>query len=157
MNPLTIYQEALDSVSRAILAEDFDAYIQKIALPYLIHTNRATFTLLCDEDFIETFHNMHNGLKERGITHYERIGREARYVGRERIEGLHFTHMISGDQRIAAPHASRQVLIRTALGWRFSEAYYPIENEVWPMKFIELGKDPLRPPPPEDWGTRKYG
>lgn len=157
MNPLTIYQEKLDCVSRAIMANDFPAYIANIALPYLIHTNRATFTLMQDEDFLDTFHNMHTGLVERGVTHYERVGREARYVGRDRIEGLHYTHMMAGEERTTAPHASRMVLVRTAVGWRFSEARYPIENDSWPFRFLQVGQNALLPPPPEFWGVHRYG
>jgi hypothetical protein len=132
MNPLGLYQQALDVVSRAVLAGDFAGYLAMIDLPYLVQTNTANIVLTTPEDLRGTFDVLHQGLRKRGVTHYERVAREADYVGTNRIEGLHFTNMIANGERIAAPHGSQQSLVRRGAIWRFSEARYPFSDASWP-------------------------
>ena len=79
MTPLSIYQQALDVVSAAALAGDFAGYIAMIDLPYLVHTETARHLITKAEDLRATFDTMSRGLAARGVTHYERIAREADY------------------------------------------------------------------------------
>lgn len=133
MTPLSIYQQALDVVSAAALAGDFAGYIAMIDLPYLVHTETARHLITKAEDLRATFDTMSRGLAARGVTHYERIAREADFVARDRIEGLHYTHIIANGERIAYPHAARQTLVRRDEIWLFSEAQYPIKADHWPF------------------------
>jgi hypothetical protein len=138
MNPLAIYQTALNTVSEAILAGDFDAYAGMIDLPYLVHTALADLLITARDDLRGTFDALSLGLKARHVTHYERVARSADYVGRDRIEGQHFTHMIADGERIASPTAARQVIVRRGDLWLFSEAHYPVAASRWPMADADL-------------------
>ncbi|MBA3908321.1 MAG: hypothetical protein C0524_00255 [Rhodobacter sp.] len=133
MNPLTIYQQALDTVSAAALAGDFAAYAAMIDLPYLVHTDVARLLVTSRADLLPTFQTLHQTLRRRGVTHYERLAREADYVAPHRIEGRHFTHMIADGIRVAPPHQARQVLVLRTDVWRFSEAHYATEAATWPV------------------------
>lgn len=133
MNPLDVYQEALDAVSRAVLAGDFDAYAVRIDLPYLVHTETARHLVVSREDLRPTFQALHETLRDLGVTHYERVAREADYVQRDRIEGWHHTHLISHGERVTCPHASRQAIVRRGDVWLFSEAHYNIRANRWPV------------------------
>jgi hypothetical protein len=133
MNPLTLYQEALDIVSRAVLIGDFDGYARMIDLPYLIHTENARHLISTVDDLRPTFAAVREVLAAQSITHYERVARAADYVQRDRIEGWHHTHLISHGERVACPHVSRHALVRRAGRWLFSEAHYAIRADRWPI------------------------
>jgi hypothetical protein len=145
MNPLAIYQTALNSVSEAVLACDFDAYAAMIDLPYLVHTDAADLLVTTRDALRPTFDALSQGLKSRGITHYERVARSADYVDRDRIEGQHFTHMIADGERIACPTPARQAIVRRGNRWLFSEAHYAIAARRWPVdEAILFAHVPLR-------------
>lgn len=138
MNPLAIYQLALDTVSTAVLAGDFHHYAAQIDLPYLVHTETAQLLVADIQDLRPTFLALSSGLKARGVTHYERVARAADYVNRDRIEGWHHTHLISNGERIAYPQASRHAIVRRGDVWRFSEAHYAIKADRWPVTDADI-------------------
>lgn len=133
MNPLTIYQEALDVVSDRVLAGDFAAYAAMIDLPYLVTTNTARLLATSVETLRPTFDTLSDGLKRRGVTHYKRLARAAELTAPDRIEGWHHTHLIADGQFVAPSWRSRQVLVRRGRRWLFSEAEYDIQAGSWPM------------------------
>jgi hypothetical protein len=133
MNPLTIYQQALDVVSNSVLSGDFAAYVAMIDLPYLVHTDLADIIVTDPGELRRTFDVVSQGLMARGVTHYERVARKADYVGSNRIDGTHYTNMIAQGDRIAAPHVAQQSLVRRGGLWRFSEARYPLAATEWPL------------------------
>jgi hypothetical protein len=133
MNPLELYQDALNIVSAAVLEGDFPRYAAMIDLPYLVHTDNAQLLVSTLGDLGPTFYALHETLRARGVTHYERVAREADYVDRDRIEGWHHTHLISHGERLISPHASRHAIVRRGTAWRFSEAHYAISADRWPV------------------------
>ena len=143
MTPLAIYQTALNRVSEAILAGDFDAYAVMIDLPYLVHTATADLLLTKLADLRPTFDTLFQGLKARGITHYERVARAADYADCDRIEGWHHTHILSNGERMANPHSARQTLVRRGDRWLFSEAHYDtIKANHWHLTDADLFSHP---------------
>lgn len=134
MNPLTIYQQALDTVSDAVRTDDFASYSAMIDLPYLVQTGRAMLLVSEAEELRPTFQALSMGLRARGVTHYERVARAADYVARDRIEGRHHTHLIRDGERVAPPYSSLHVLVRRGECWLFSEARYDtLTAERWPL------------------------
>jgi hypothetical protein len=133
MNPHDIYQRALNVVSQAVLAGDFATYADQIDLPYLVNTRTARLLVSTREDLHPTFVALHETLTEGGVTHYERVARQADYVDRDRIEGWHHTHLISHGERINFPHVSRHAIVRRGALWLFSEAQYDIRADRWPV------------------------
>ncbi len=133
MNPHDIYQRTLNVVSAAVMAGDFDAYAAKIDLPYLILTYNGRHLITEAEDLRATFNALAQGLAQRGVTHYERVAREADYVGRHRIEGRHFTHLIVHGERILQPKAVRHTIVKRGDRWLFSDVCYPIDAPYWPF------------------------
>lgn len=133
MNPLDIYQRALDIVSDAVVQGDFDLYAAQIDLPYLILTYNGRHLITKVEDLRATFETLSRGLAMRGVTHYERVAREADYVGRDRVEGRHFTHLIVHGERILQPKAVRHTIVQRGERWLFSDTCYPIDAPIWPF------------------------
>ena len=139
MNPLAIYQDALNTVSQAVLAGDFRRYVAMIDLPYLVHTATNDLLVTTTAELLPTFVSLHEGLCALGVTHYERVARSADYVDRDRIEGWHFTHMIADGHAVKCPHAASQTLVRRGKVWLFSEARYDaLKGARWPLTFGEI-------------------
>lgn len=133
MNPLEIYQTALNQVSEAALAGEFDRYAAMIDLPYLVHTETAHLLAARPEVLRPTFDTLHETRRAQGVTHYERVARAADYVDRGRIEGWHHTHLIAGAERLNCPHVSHRTLVLRDERWRFSETHYAIKMDSWPV------------------------
>jgi hypothetical protein len=138
MNPVEIYQSALNIVSEAVLTGDFDRYAAMIDLPYLIFTTTARLLVTTREDLLPTFRALHEAMQDEGVTHYERVARAADYVERDRIEGWHQTHLISHGERVNYPHVARHANVRRGDVWLFSEAHYPIDADRWPVSKATL-------------------
>lgn len=138
MNPLTIYQTALNVVSEAVLAGDFDRYAAMIDLPYLVHTDAARHLVATVDDLRPTFDALHQTLRDKGVTHYERVARAADFVARDRIEGWHHTHLISNGERLNLPHVSSHAIVRRGQTWLFSEAHYAMRADRWPVTRNDL-------------------
>ena len=139
MNPLTIYQQALDTVSDAVRTDDFASYSAMIDLPYLVQTGRAMLLVSEAEELRPTFQALSMGLRARGVTHYERVARSADYVDRNRIEGRHHTHMLADGRPVNCAHASGQTIVRRGELWLFSEAHYDaVKGDRWPLTFSNL-------------------
>jgi hypothetical protein len=139
MNPLSIYQDALNVVSQAVLAGNFPRYAAMIDLPYLVHTATKDLLVSTTEELFPTFDALHRGLKARGIDQYERVARAADYVARDRIEGWHHTHVLSNGQSLFYPHVSRHTLVRRGDLWLFSEAQYSnLTADRWPFSERDL-------------------
>lgn len=134
MTALRIYQQALDTVSAAVMAGDFAAYLDMIDLPYLIRMVDADIILSSAAELEPSFRTLSRGLASNGVTHYERVAREAQFQRSDRIVGRHFTHMIARGDRIQPPHAAAAALVRRdANAWRFTEASYPLDAAGWPL------------------------
>lgn len=138
MNPLTIYQDALDKVSAATLTRDFAAYVAMIDFPYLLCTRMESFVLHRPEELEGTFRNLSGALAESGVTDYIRLAREADQVLPDRIEGWHVTQVIVGDQRLVAPWSARQAILCRNGVWRFTEAHYPFLADRLPLTVADF-------------------
>lgn len=139
MNPLTIYQDALNGISQAFRDADFDAYAAAIDLPYLVQTREATLLVTEVEDLRSTFMALVDGIRARGVRHYERVARAADYVARDRIAGWHHTHILGDEGHLLYPHVSHHVIVRREGRWRFSEAVYDmLTASRWPLTEKDL-------------------
>ncbi|WP_333816200.1 hypothetical protein [Tabrizicola sp.] len=133
MNPLDLYQDALDRMSAAILARDFDAYAREIDLPYLVHFETSRLLVTTLDELRLAFQALVDTLLAQGVTHYERVARSADYVQRDRIEGWHHTHLISNGEHVTYPHLSHHAIVRRGEAWRFSESYFRIKADPSPV------------------------
>lgn len=134
MNPLTIYQDALNLASDAILAGDFVGFAAMIDFPYLVHTSQARLLVNGVDELRPAFDAMSQGLKARGVTHYERVARAADYSARDRIEGWHHSHILIDGAHMSYPYAGHHSLVRRDQVWLFSEARYDvIAATQWPL------------------------
>lgn len=139
MTALKNYQLALDIGSKAVVAEDFEAYAGTIDLPYLVHTATARLLVTSVDELQPTFKALCAGLKARGITHYERLARSADYVDRDRIDGTHNTHILANGEPMAYPYVSRATLVRRGRLWLFSEAHYDnLQASRWPLTTSDI-------------------
>lgn len=139
---LEIYQEALDAVSAAVLRKDFQAFRARVDLPYLVRTLKADIVLHTEADLKVLHSSVSDAMAARGVTYYERIAREATFTRPDRIEGRHFVHILAGHERITAPWASRQAMVRRPDGWKFTEAQFPFDADHLPFTDATLFSGP---------------
>lgn len=148
MNPLTIYQDVLNLASDAILAGDFTGYAAMVDFPYLVHTSQSYVLVNSADDLRATFDAMSQGLKDRGVTHYERVARAADYTARDRIEGWHHTHILIDGAHMSYPYAAHHCLVRRDQLWLFSEARYDmIAAAHWPLTAEDIFAHTVGPTP----------
>lgn len=146
MDAYAIYESLLDRVSTAVMQQDFQTYFSCISLPYVIRTHGGVFVVEREETSREMLVSLSEGLRARGVTHYERICRWAEFRSPSHIEGGHFTHVLRNGERILPPYASSQSLIRSDGRWRVAESRYAVENTALPVTF-PLPSDAADVPP----------
>ena len=150
MNPLTIYQDVLNLASGAILAGDFPRFAVMVDFPYLVHTSQAYLLVNSADDLRPTFDTMSQSLKNRGVTHYERVARAADYTARDRIEGWHHSHILINGAHMSYPYAAHHCLVRRDQRWLFSEARYDmLAATQWPLAASDIVRLNDGPPSPE--------
>ena len=148
MNPPTIYQKALNLTSDAILAGDFLGFAEMVDFPYLVHTSQAYLLVSTPDDLRLTFHALSQSLKDRGVTHYERVARAADYIARDRIEGWHHSHILINGAHVSYPYAAHHCLVRRDQRWLFSEARYDmLAATQWPLAASDIVRLTDGPPP----------
>lgn len=133
MNPLTIYQQVITGMAEALLARDAGRLGAMFDFPYLVSglQNHMVFRSLDElRPAVEVFFD---SFARRGVTHYERVAREADYVRPDRIVGWHYSHIIANGERLAPPRAAGEVLVRRDGRWRVSESNYPVIAADWPL------------------------
>lgn len=144
MTPIGLYQDRLNTCAAAMVAGDFDAWVQMLDLPWLFCTLRADFVLATDEELRLVFDSLTLLLRANRATHYERSARDAVMVRPDRIEGWHFSHVIADGEWITAPLAARHMMVRRDGVWLFSEAHYPFDTDTLPLT-EEVVRAAIRP------------
>ncbi|MCB2116397.1 MAG: hypothetical protein KDE00_08875 [Rhodobacteraceae bacterium] len=141
MKPLTIYQETINLMSEALLARDADLLGSMFDFPYLVSglQNHMVFRSL--DELRPAFEVFFTGFARRGVTHYERVAREAEYVRPDRIVGWHYSHIIANGERLAPPRAAGEVLVRRGDRWLVSESNYPVVAADWPLTEDKIFSD----------------
>lgn len=131
-DPIAIYQAVLDRLSRAALDGDRDIIRRHVRLPLVAATGAGPLTITTEAALMAYCLAYTHTLRQLGATDYIRIARTARFVAPDRIEGLHYTHVIRGSDRIVAPYASRMALAEGAGGWAVVEANHSLAAEEVP-------------------------
>ena len=111
MNPMAIYQTAIDTVSRAVLAGDFESYIPCYDLPFLVRTSAAHFIIHRRCDMRPAFDAVSSALRTLGVTQRHRVARG--HLRRDTV-AKQSVHGILGQQYTgkSAPGCQRDVQLQ---------------------------------------------
>jgi hypothetical protein len=145
-----IYQKVLDLLSHAALRGDTEILTRHIRLPFALATERGECVLTTEPELIAYCLSFTESLRRLGATDYVRIAREARFLGPDRIEGVHYSHTIRRAERLIAPYASRMLIERKDGVWAVVKANHTLRNEKLPFDMPDPGPSSEAPPPPFD-------
>ena len=156
MNPLSIYQRVVNEVSDAILARDIHRLGAMFDFPYLVRGMQTHMVFHALDELRPAFETFFTSFANRGVTHYERVAREADYVRPDRIVGWHYSHIIANGERLAPPRSAGEVLLCRDGHWVVSESNYPVQDSSWPLTeetlFSQTG---FFGRPDDGWGAEK--
>ncbi len=145
---LAIYQEHLDSMTRALLSGDFEPFAARLAFPHQVVTSSDTFNIATREHSRTLFDDLHASLKAEGITDVIRLAQEAVFVTPDEIVGTHVSHKMRHGERIMAPYHNRMRFVRTQEGnWVETHSSNAIINKAG--KFCIVTETPDNMPAPE--------
>lgn len=124
-----IYQEHLDVLSSALIASDFDLFKTRIMLPHRITTETDIIEMKTEAEMRQAFESFAKLYSDQELTDFVRIAKEAHFVTKDEIVGVHISHRMRGDKRILEPYPNRIRLVRGSDGmWRETHCANAILN-----------------------------
>lgn len=132
MSALTIYQEFLDEVSDALLANDVDRFLLRVFRPHLIVTETQEIRVDTDEEARRQFEGFANALASQGVDSYVRTAREARFTNDETLIGQHESYMSSHGKLVVPRFANETRLVLQGGVWGSTETRHFARYVAWP-------------------------
>lgn len=142
---LTIYQDALDVLSNAIIREDTATLLARVKLPHLWRTLNHEVVVETPEDLIDGMVTFGRAIKGLGATNLVRLATDAAFLGDRYIAGHHVTHTLKDAVPVIDSYANRMVLIQEDGVWKLLEIESMLENPHWPIYIPRVQKDANRP------------
>ena len=133
MTPAGIVQSYLDEVGAAVLSGDWDAYVCRVVLPFVLTTQAAIITVHTEKDLRAGFDDFHQTLRARRITDYVRLVESATMTPDRQMTGRYSSHLVAGDHRIIDPYTSDITLRLVGNLWRATAISNSLTNSRWPL------------------------
>lgn len=155
---LTVYQETLDILSRALMEGDWEVAQARIKLPHLQRTQSTQVVVETAEDLIIGLTAYRDALRGRGATHLVRLATDAEFMSENYIAGHHVTHTLNNAVPVMDSYANRMVLLREDGLWKVLEVECMLDNPHWPIHIPHVhraGADPKALRSPENDARRQ--
>lgn len=130
---LNIYQRVLDEMTKAVMEGDAKLIASYLHQPFHMRTAGGWFPICTFDDVDQLVSSMHFSFKIQGVTDYERIASQAKFLGADEIEGFHTTHVFRGGRAMIAPYENRMKMKKIGDDWRVTIAEHSLENFKWPL------------------------
>jgi hypothetical protein len=144
MKALATFQTYLDEMSAFVMAGDFDAYAQRVSLPFHMLTENASFVIATRDDLQAGFDDFTQTLRLQHVTDLVRLAEGAVLLGEALIAGRYITHILSNANRVVPPFRSQMILRRQGETWRAASIANALTNDQWPLRVPEVSKDDER-------------
>lgn len=141
MDASDIFQVYLDTVSLAVMADDWPAYRRSVHLPCHVISHEESKVVATVDDLRIGFDQFSQTLKFHKITDFIRLVEAATQLDTELISGSYVTHLIAGTQRIMPPFRSQMTLRLIAGHWRAVSVTNGLANSRWPLVRLALNPD----------------
>ena len=112
-----IYQEHLETVSRAIWTRDYARIAEMMHYPHQISTPRRSAIVETPEQLMLDAQAFRENLAGLAATAYHRVCRAAAFDGPDRIVGRHITYVLRGGTYVTDPYMSDMRLVRRDGAW----------------------------------------
>lgn len=142
---LTVYQETLDVLSRALMEGDWALALARIKLPHLQRTQSTEIVVETAEDLIIGLTAFRDALRGRGATHLVRLATDAEFMSENYMAGHHVTHTLRDAVPVVDSYANRMVLLREDGLWKVLEVECMLDNPHWPIHIPQVHRDGARP------------
>ncbi|MCV3270538.1 hypothetical protein [Roseobacter sinensis] len=142
---LTVYQETLDILSRALMEGDWEVAQARIKLPHLQRTQSIEIVVETAEDLIIGLTAFRDALLGRGATHLVRLATDAEFMSENYLSGHHVTHTLNNAVPVVESYANRMVLLREDGLWKVLEVECMLDNPHWPIHIPHVHREGARP------------
>ncbi|QBF31053.1 hypothetical protein [Thalassococcus sp. S3] len=130
---LLLYQDALDTLARAILEGDMQTVSACVKLPCLRQTLSARTIIETEEDLLDGCRAFSQSLKGQGVNQLICLASDAEFLRPDFILGHHVTHTLRNATRIIPSYTSRIVLQMHEETWKFAEVHSAVSSPGWPL------------------------
>lgn len=138
MSAKATLQAYLDTVSKAVMEDDFDTFLAHVALPFQLVTEVTTLVVTSPDDLEAGFDNFVSLLATHKVTDYIRIANAAVELHGALISGRYTTHMLANGQRVLPQFSSQITLRRDGDLWRAVTIAHPSKNARWPLITLDI-------------------
>jgi hypothetical protein len=129
----TILQAYLDTISTAVMANDWATYEAGMVLPFHLVTHAANISITTSEDLRAGFDTFRQTLTLQRVTDFIRLVESAKRIDKDLISGSYVTHLLSGGHRLLDPYTSQITLRRLDGTWRAASISNALANSRWPI------------------------
>lgn len=152
-----LYQNHLDVMADALMAQDFKGFRRCISLPHRLTTESDMIETTTEAEMQAMMHKFAALYQGYGLTDFVRNVTSARFVGPTEIVGTHDSHLMRDGKRLVPPYPNRLRLVRSPDGlWRETHSANALQNtgenfNSWPRvandpRLPDLALDPERTP-----------
>jgi hypothetical protein len=141
MDAAKIFQDYLDEVSKAVMADDWEAYRDGICLPCHIISHDESKVVETEDDLRAGFDLFRDTLRAQQVTDYIRLMESAARLDQALISGKYVTHLLSGGRRVMPPFKSQMTLRLMGNRWRAASVSNALANSHWPLVRLEVHPD----------------
>ena len=118
----------LEITGTALLENDFRSLFECFHVPHFIATAEHKTVLETRQELRDIFDTAVAGYSRQQITNLVRFCEVAEYRSDTRIEAMHITHLMSGNQRVAEPFPSFSVLEFIDGRWQITSSQYAVDK-----------------------------
>ncbi len=131
-----ILQTYLDTISAAVMANDWATYRAGVIMPFHLVTHTANITVSTEKDLRAGFDTFRQTLELQRVTDFIRLVESAKQVDQDLITGRYTTHLMSGGHRLLDPYTSQITLRRQDNIWRAASITNALANSRWPLLLL---------------------
>jgi hypothetical protein len=140
-------QGFLDDVGAAVMGGNFEAYADRIRLPFSILTSVASIDITTETDLRAGFDDFAELIRTKGVTEMIRVVMDAWNEGPDAIVGFYETNLIDGRDHVMPPFYSKMWLLRAEGAWKVTKIHNTVQDRRWPIRLDKIQAD--RWPPKE--------
>jgi hypothetical protein len=107
-----IYQNHIDILTRSLMANTFETFVERIRFPHRIDNLNTCFVSRNADELRVLFDQMYESVKLDHVTDIFRIATSARFESPTEITGEHVTEILRGATRAVLPFRNRLRLVR---------------------------------------------
>jgi hypothetical protein len=124
-----ISEKLLEITGKALLSGDFPAFAECVHLPHFIASSEDKTVLETTEDLHRIFKLVTLDYAVKRVTDLVRFCEIAEYKSPTRIDAVHITHAMAGNERVVEPFPTFSELKLTDGRWQIASSQYAVDSQ----------------------------